>query len=326
MIPVVGLPLSCNQYYVIRRRGKHKGEAHANLTEEDQGTCLRFGRRHDGDEKPTPLNPKDIDQQFVISPHEITNGFSGFDARSVVSGGYPPTFLKRKGWTLHGRRPKNFFLDDDAPGVNDSQRSTLPSLDFPINWRSSDPVVVGKWYCPFMFVKDGKVGDQIKKSAFYEMTLQQRWEQVHACDNPANGGNAVEVDVVVQKEAIRVFGEEAGEGDVNDGVMWFRSRTGAIGLSMAIVESMRWEEERVGWVKEGEERGRVKRREEFIKSGLSEEGWKRFGCYVLVESFVLKRMDGTEVLAYDFMHTHRMRSKWDPREWSDFWGASHCNF
>ncbi|KAL3751432.1 hypothetical protein ACJRO7_012285 [Eucalyptus globulus] len=90
-----------------------------------------------------------------------------------------------------------------------------------------------------MFIKDGEVGDQIKTSTFYKMTLQQRWEQVHACDNLANEDNAVKVDVVVQEEAIRVFGEEAGEGNVSDGVMWFRSRTGGIGLSMAIVESMR---------------------------------------------------------------------------------------
>ncbi|KAF8042020.1 hypothetical protein BT93_A0581 [Corymbia citriodora subsp. variegata] len=268
MIPVVGQPLSSNQYYVIQRRGKHKGEAHANSTEEDKGTCLCF--RYVRDKKPSPLDPDDIHQQFVIFQRETMCGFGGFRAKSVAPDGYPPRFLKRKGWTLHGKTPKNFFLDDDAPGVNDSETS-----------------------------------------AFYKMALQQRWEQVHACDNPANGGNAVEVDVVVQKEAIRVFGEEAGEGNVSDGVMWFRSRTGGIGLRMAIVERMRWEEERVGWLKEGEERGRVKRVEEFIKSGSSEEGWKRFGCYVLVESFVLKRMDGTLVLAYDFRHTHQVRSKWE---------------
>ncbi|KAI6686270.1 hypothetical protein NL676_032183 [Syzygium grande] len=308
MIPVVGQPLSSNQYYAIRRRGKHKGEAHANSTEEDKGTCLCF--RYVRDKKPSPLDPDDIHQQFVIYRRETICGFGGFHAKSVAPDGYPPSFLRRKGWTLHGKTPRNFFLDDDAPGVNDSQRSKLPSLDFSIDRKSSDPVVVGKWYCPFMFIKDGQVGDQIKTSAFYEMTLQQRWEQVHACDNYANEGNAVEVDVLVQKEAITVFGEEAEEGNVSDGVMWFRSRTGVIGVSMAIVERMRWEEERVGWVKEGEKRVRVKRVEEFIQSGLS-EGWKRFGCYVLVESFVLKRMDGTLVLAYDFKHTHRVRSKWE---------------
>lgn len=313
MIPVVNQPLSSNQYYAIRRSGKHKGEAHANSTEEDKGTCLCF--RYVRDKKPSSLDPEDIYQQFVICRSETMCGFGGFHAKSVAPDGYPPIFLMRNGWTLHGKTPKYFSLDDDAPGVNDSQRSKLPSLDFSIDRKSSDPVVVGKWYCPFMFIKDGEAGDQIKTSAFYEMTLQQRWEQVHACDNPANEDNAVEVDVVVQKEAITVFGEEAGEGNVSDGVMWFRSRTGGIGLSMTIVERMRWEEERVGWVKEGEKRVRVKRMEKFIKSGLS-ENWKRFGCYVLVESFVLKkRMKKTphtdQVLAYDFLHTHQVRSKWE---------------
>ncbi|KAF8039148.1 hypothetical protein BT93_B1637 [Corymbia citriodora subsp. variegata] len=303
MIPVVGQPLSSNQYYVIRRRGKHKGEAHANSTEEDKGTCFCF--QYVRAKKASPLDPDDVYQRFVIYRQETMRGFRGFHAKSVASDGYPPWFLKRKGWTVLGVTPKNFFLDNDAPGVNDSQRSKLPSLDFSIDRKNSHPVVVGKWYCPFMFIKDGEVGDQIKTSAFYEMTLQQRWEQVHACDDPANEGNAVEVDAVVKEETITVFGEEAGEGNVSDGVVWFRSKGGAIGLCMAIVERMRWEEERVGWVKEGDKRGRVKRVEEFIKSGLS-EGWKRFGCYVLVESFVLKRMNGTLVLAYDFMHTHQV--------------------
>ncbi|KAI6686261.1 hypothetical protein NL676_032174 [Syzygium grande] len=67
-----------------------------------------------------------------------------------------------------------------------------------------------------MFVKDREVRDQIKTSAFYEMTPQQRWDQVRVCDNPASEGNAAEVDVLVQKEAITVFGEEAGEGNVID--------------------------------------------------------------------------------------------------------------
>ncbi|XP_048137247.1 uncharacterized protein LOC115727956 isoform X2 [Rhodamnia argentea] len=303
MIPVVGQPLSSNQYYAIRRHGKHKGEAHGNSREEDKGTCLCF--RYVKDKKPSPLDPEDIYQQFVIDRRETMCGFGGFHAKSVAVDGYPPRFLKRKGWTLRGKTPKNFLLDDDALGVDDSRRSKLPSLDISIDRKRSDPVVVGKWYCPFMFVKDGEVGEQIKTSPFYEMTLQQRWEQVHACENYGNEGSDVEVDVLVQKEAIAVFGEEAGKGDASDGAIWFRSNRGAIGLSMAIVERMRWEEERVGWVNEGEKRVR-----ELMKSG-SNEGWKRFGCYVLVESFVLKRMGGTLVLAYDFKHTHQVRSKWE---------------
>jgi hypothetical protein len=51
----------------------------------------------------------------------------------------------------------------------------------------------------------------------------------------------------------------------------------------------------------------VKRVEEFGGDG----GWKKFGCYVLVERFVLRRMDGSLVLTNDFKHTHQVRSKWE---------------
>ncbi|KAL3751442.1 hypothetical protein ACJRO7_012295 [Eucalyptus globulus] len=193
-IPVVGQPLSSKQ------------EAHANSTEEDKGTCF-------------PSDPHDVYQQFVVYRRETMCRFSGFHAKSVAPDGYPPRFLKRR-WTLYGKTPKNIFLDDDAPGVNDSQRSKLPSLEFLIDRKSSNPVVVRKWYCPVMFIKDGEVGDQITTFAFYETTLQQRWEQVHTCDSYASECNAVEVDMVVQKKAITVFGEEAGEGDASDGMTW----------------------------------------------------------------------------------------------------------
>ncbi|XP_039163110.1 uncharacterized protein LOC104435579 [Eucalyptus grandis] len=163
-----------------------------------------------------PLSSK---QYYVIQRHAKHKGFSGFHAKSVAPDGYPPRFLKRR-WTLNGKTPKNIFLDDDAPGVNDSQRSKLPSLEFLIDRKSSNPVVVRKWYCPVMFIKDGEVGDQITTFAFYETTLQQRWEQVHTCDSYASECNAVEVDMVVQKKAITVFGEEAGEGDASDGMTW----------------------------------------------------------------------------------------------------------
>lgn len=51
----------------------------------------------------------------------------------------------------------------------------------------------------------------------------------------------------------------------------------------------------------------MKRIEEF--GGVGE--WRKFGCYVLVERFVLKRMDGSLVLTYDFKHTHHVRTKWE---------------
>ncbi|KAL4303782.1 hypothetical protein GQ457_10G027810 [Hibiscus cannabinus] len=84
--------------------------------------------------------------------------------------------------------------------------------------------------------------------------------------------------------------------------MWFGSSMAGVGLSLVIVERMKWEEERSGW-KGGHER--LKKMEK--NGGV----WNKFGCYVLVERFVLRRMDGSLVLTYDFKHTHVVRNKWE---------------
>ena len=55
---------------------------------------------------------------------------------------------------------------------------------------------------------------------------------------------------------------------------------------------MKWEQERVGWVGGNDRQVSLKRVEEFEGTGQ----WSKFGCYVLVERFVLKRMDGSLVL------------------------------
>ncbi|KAI4357910.1 hypothetical protein L6164_001826 [Bauhinia variegata] len=94
--------------------------------------------------------------------------------------------------------------------------------------------------------------------------------------------------------------------------MWFRSYNNvgteaSVGLSTAIVERMKWEQERSGWIEGKEKEVRVERVEEL----KGNSGWKKFGCYVLVESFVLKRLDGSLVLTYSFRHTHQIRTKWE---------------
>lgn len=64
---------------------------------------------------------------------------------------------------------------------------------------------------------------------------------------------------------------------------------------------MMWEQEKVGWVKGNDKQVRVAKDEEY---GGGIAGWRTFGCYMLVESFVLKRNDGSLVLTYEFRHTH----------------------
>ncbi|XVF85684.1 hypothetical protein PTKIN_Ptkin17bG0136000 [Pterospermum kingtungense] len=311
-IPVLGQPLSSNRYYALQPRGSHKGEAFTSSSEEDAVTCCFC--RYFPDIEAQPADYRDIDQQFEICIYQQfeicpRSWQGGFVAKSVTPGRVPPGFLRREGWRAYTSTPRNFTLGE-APGLDTALRARLPEFNFSLSHNSSQPVVVGKWYCPFIFIKDGTPRDQMAKSMYYHMTLEQRWEQICACDNNGhNKDNVAVVDVTVEREVVRVDGLEVSqnEREMLDGVMWFRSSSQvAVGLSGAIVERMKWEEERFGW-SGGSETERIKRVEEFGRKGV----WNKFGCYVLVESFVLRRMDGSLVLTYDFKHTHQIRCRWE---------------
>ncbi|XP_028803433.1 uncharacterized protein LOC114758551 [Neltuma alba] len=311
-IPVLNQPLSSNRYYVIRSNGKRQGEASTCSKEDDMGTCLCC--TYIKDVKPRPLNPSDLYQQF-----EIRKNRWGFKGKSIVSDGFPPEFLRRQSWSLSTKTPRHYQLGE-ALGINPTLRAQLPPFTFSSSLSSSDrsePVVAGKWYCPFMFVKEEGVSvkEQMKRSVFYEMTLERRWDRVFSKEN---GGNSHEVfvDVVAKTEVARLSdGREAvwEEGRVGEeGVMWLRSLERGerkVGLSMAIVERMRWEEERSDWEGNNEKKQvRFERVEKF--DGISGM-WRTFGFYVLVEGFVLKRMDGSQVLTYDFRHLNHVRCSWE---------------
>ena len=181
-----------------------------------------------------------------------------------------------------------------------------------------------------MFVKEGKrVKEQMKKSVFYELTLEQRWEKIFSKENIEHSGEnrGVFIDVVVQTEVAKVEGRESVWDDEHgvDGerVVWFKSfgdgvSERSVGLSLEIVDGMKWEQERVGWIGGNERQVRVERVEEF--EGTMNK-WVKFGCYVVVESFVLKAMDGRLVLSYEFRHKHQIRCKW---EWFVFFSAYLC--
>ena len=122
------------------------------------------------------------------------------------------------------------------------------------------------------------------------------------------------VDVVVQIEDAKVAGRDAvwDENGVVDRVLWFKSlddvgEETSVGLSLEIVERMKWEQERVGWVTGNQKQVRVERVEEY--GGTKK--WNKFSCYVLVESFLFKQMNGKLVLTYDFKHTEQIRCKWE---------------
>ncbi|KAL2349040.1 hypothetical protein Fmac_003040 [Flemingia macrophylla] len=307
-IPVLNQPLSSNCYYVIRREGKHQGQASTSSKEEDKTTCLccSFAK----DVKPRPLRAPSDDYQQV----EIMKKRHGFQAKSVAPDGIPPDFLRRKGWRVNATTPRNYHLNE-ALGSNDSLRSKLPHFNFSLSIASSESVVVGKWYCPFMFLKEGMgLKEQMKISTFYEVTLVQRWEKIFSKEDRKSGEDSVVVDVVVQAEVVRVAGRDAvwDENGMVGRVLWFSSfgddgREMRVGMSLEVFERMKWEEERVGWkASEGREES-VVRVEEFRGTNK----WQRFGCYVLIESFEFRRMDGVLVLTYDFKHTHQIMCKWE---------------
>ena len=240
---------------------------------------------------------------------EIVGKKGCFTAKSIASDGYPPWLLRTRYWRVYASKPKNYSLSE-ASGRNKSLHARLSELDFPISAMNSPKVGVGKWYIPFVFVKEkASFEEQMKLSMLYEMTLDQFWEEVYTRENSHGKGKVVEVNSSIRAEMVFLNGREAKQ-DVErsvDGFLWFKpldSMEEGIGLSSAIWERMRWEENRGGWVA-GEEK--VERVEEYGGGN----GWRKFSCYVLVERFAMKRMDGSLALIFDFRHTKKIRTKWE---------------
>ncbi|XP_057485834.1 uncharacterized protein LOC130772103 [Actinidia eriantha] len=196
------------------------------------------------DVKARPFDPNDIYQQFEVFPHEAAC-FSGgmFVAKSIAPDGFPPYFLRRKGWEIYTKTPQTYELGE-ALGADISLRAHLPEFGFPVSKQESEGIVVGKWYCPFIFVKDGPFRDQMKNSMFYEMTLEQRWENIFTCENNSYGqgnGSSVSLEVEVHREMVTVGGRKAvwDENCDVDGVIWFRGGEVSVGMSFLLVERMK---------------------------------------------------------------------------------------
>lgn len=226
----------------------------------------------------------------------------GFYAKAVAGDGFPPKFLRRKGWKIHASTSLQL---QEARGLNFSSSTRLPEFNFPIYYKCSPPIVLARWYCPLVFVEEKNItSHQVGRSLVYEMTLQQWWEEICLFDNEGNDATFVNVNTSVVSEKVLVYGNEGVRDErhcFDDGFFWFKGV--GVGLSLAIVEKMRWIEEKRGWVVGGEERVEV------VEEVKGE--WKRFGCYVLVESFVLKRMDGVVLVSWKFRHTKKTKCKWE---------------
>ncbi|CAO2045503.1 unnamed protein product [Urochloa humidicola] len=82
--------------------------------------------------------------------------------------------------------------------------------------------------------------------------------------------------------------QDSGHGGTG-AYVWFEAAATAqrVGVCRSMWERMRWEQRRGGWVDE-----------------------EVAGCRsVLVERFVVKRLDGSVVVAFDFVHPNKLRAK-----------------
>ncbi|PIA63398.1 hypothetical protein AQUCO_00201024v1 [Aquilegia coerulea] len=307
-IPVLDQPLSSNRYYVVKAKGKYKGQVCTCSEEEDMAPCCFYNIVID-------VKPRDLDYRDIYQQVQIFKRSQGYNAKSIAPDGFPPSFLRRKGWTVETSSSFQCQLSE-AHGLNFALREELPELTFPISSKRSTALVVGKWYCPFVFVKESqqRLNDQMEKSLLYEMTLEHWWEEIYTCNNDFSGNKVVSFSVNVQKEVNSLSGVEAVR-DHTIGVaetIWYKSADSergvlSLGLSKAIVDKMTWVQEIGGWVGGNDKDVEVKRTEEF-KEGKE---WQRFGCFVLVERFGLRRMDGKLLLTCDFRHTHQIQCKWE---------------
>ncbi|XP_051119088.1 uncharacterized protein LOC127243220 [Andrographis paniculata] len=314
-VPVLDHPLSSNRYYAIKARGHHKGRAYTCSKEGDAGMCCCPRTSRMSENRTRPFDHRDRYQQMEIRPYPG----GGFFARSVEWDGYPPSFLRKGGWEAYVSHSFKVHLRE-APALREPPPTALPGLDFPVNSRRSIPAVIGKWYCPFMFVKEDDVRccDQMRKSLLYEVSLKLWWERIYSADNDGGGGGChVEVDARVNKLICLVNGKE-GEKDERqdmDGFVLFKlkgefGKRGGVGLSLGLYEKMKWLQETRGWF-DGERYVRVSGRKEIHGHGGGCNDWTKFGCYVLVESFVVRAFDGRLVINFNFKNTDKIACKWE---------------
>uniref|UniRef100_A0ACD5TH13 Uncharacterized protein n=1 Tax=Avena sativa TaxID=4498 RepID=A0ACD5TH13_AVESA len=233
-VPVLDQPLASNRYYAVIASGRRKGLVRACSREEDMTPCC-FGMRVN-DVEPRPFDPADIYQQIEI----VQRRRGQFTARAVAPDGFPYRLYRSKYWHAYASKPKNFDLSE-AVGINAALRSRQLADD------STPSSLVGKWYCPFYLVKEGlSPPEQLDRAAFYEVTLEQRWEPIR--DDAVSSRVLIGGSVQATQE-VSSSGSGSGYGN---GYVWFRSPvTGQrVGVSTAVWERMRWEQYMGGWVDE----------------------------------------------------------------------------
>lgn len=307
-IPVLGQPISSNCYYVVAAEGKYKGLVATCSTEEDMTTfcCCRCIK----DIRPRPLEPNNPYQQIQIIPKR-----NGFTSNCIASDGFPPTFLRRNGWTVRAKdlRGKHGRLAY-VRGENASLRAQSPPFNFSLTEKRSPIVTVGEWYCPFIFIKeqgnrfeDPKI--QLMETPFYKMDLEKFWEEIYSTE-VSTGGEDIFVQTTIRVEEASLLGSEAVEETRDDdGSVWIKAlmqkngKLNGLRLSWPIIAKMRADQGREG----SEAASRDIRVEKLFNNIMI---GRKFVCYVVMERYVLKRMDGSIVLTCSFRHWNQIEGKW----------------
>lgn len=306
-IPVLGQPISSNRYYVVRAGGMDKGLVLTCSKEEDMVTCICTCI---DDINPGPLEPNNPYQQI-----QIISEANRFNAKSITSDGLPPQFLRERDWRMEAKelRGSHGRLACVA-GKNTSLRAQLPPFNFPLSEKRSPIVTVGEWYCPFIFInemgnrfKDPKI--QVMETPFYRMHLEQFWEEIYSTEI-STGGEDIFVERTIRVEEASLPGSEAVEESRDrDGNVWIkglareRGELKGVRLSWHIIAKMRADQGRDG---SGEMDRDVRVEKLFKNNGIG----KKFVCLVIVERYVLKRMDGSVILTYSFTHCDQLKGKW----------------
>ncbi|XP_074287341.1 uncharacterized protein LOC141612460 [Silene latifolia] len=318
-LPVLGHPLSAHRYYIIRAKGQHKGKACTSSKRADVWSCCCYSE-FINDLKPRPFDYRDIYQQFEIRRYHG----GGFYAKSVAYDGVPPNFLRKKGWEVRVHRSIRGQLHD-ALGLDESVQASLPpppTFPIPPLHQRYTGVVIGRWYTPFLFLREeAKLWRHMKKSMFYEITLEQYWEEIYSKQNESNEDDSIVIDAMVKREEAIVYGMESVV-EVNPmlGYVSFTIPSNLsngnrvrLTMSLAVFEAMRGVQVERGWTNDQEFDVRVERVEEVgrrRRRGNHME-WRRFGCYVMVESYSIRRMDGVLIMKHNFKHTHKIQCRWD---------------
>uniref|UniRef100_A0A0D6QST4 Uncharacterized protein n=1 Tax=Araucaria cunninghamii TaxID=56994 RepID=A0A0D6QST4_ARACU len=308
-IPVLGQPISSNSYYVVQAEGKHKGLVTTCSTEQDMVTFCCCKCVHDV--RPGPLQPNNPYQQV-----EIIRKKSRFTATCAASDGFPPQFLRRHNWRVkaHDLRGKHGRLAH-VKGEDASLRALLPPFDFSLSHKTSSVVIVGEWYCPFIFIKEMGTSledpkTQLMECPFYKMLLEKFWEEIYSVD-VGIAGEDVFVQKTVRVEGGLLFGEESVEEVADDDTsVWFKGIGNRLGkacgvrLSWPIIAKIRADQGRTGSGGGGRD---VRVEKSFSRAGTG----RKFRCYVVVERYVLKRMDGSIALTYSFRNCDQIQGKWE---------------